>query len=294
VIPGAVTGSLLAVNLIDAWLYGSLLAAVAVALTLVFGLGRVVNFAIGSFYALGAYVAYTLTGPLGYWAAILCALGAVGVFAAVIERVAIRPLRERPEISTLLATFGLAVLFDGAIQLIWGTSTHTMSSPVGGMLTIGGQRMSVFVFVAAGLASMVCAGVWLMLRLTPAGTILRGASQNIDMAELLGVNTGLLMTVLFAASAAIAALVGGLSGPIFAVRPDMDIDFLIDAFLAVVIGGLGSVRGAIVGAYVVALADNLALTFMSGDIATAVSFGFVIVLLLGRPNGIFAEGRVIA
>jgi branched-chain amino acid transport system permease protein len=291
--PGEVTGSLLAVNLIDAWLYGSLLAAVAVALTLVFGLGRVVNFAIGTFYALGAYVAYTLRGTLGYWLAILCALAAVGVFAALVERVAIRPLRGRPEISTLLATFGLTVLGDGVIQLIWGTSTHTMTSPVGGTLTIGGQQMSVFIFIAAGLATLVCAGVWLTLRLTPAGTVLRGASQNIQMAELLGVNTTLLMTGLFAASAGIAALVGGFSGPIFAVRPDMDIDFLIDAFLAVVIGGLGSVRGAIVGAYVVALADNLALTFMSGDIATAVSFGFVIALLLVRPNGIFGEGRVI-
>src|SRR6202034_220779 len=119
--PAAVTGGLLVVNLVDAWLYGSLLAAVAVALTLVFGLGRVVNFAIGSFYALGAYVAYTLTGPLGYWLAILCSLGAVGVFAAFVERLAIRPLRGRPEISTLLATFGLTVLLEGVIQLIWGT-----------------------------------------------------------------------------------------------------------------------------------------------------------------------------
>jgi branched-subunit amino acid ABC-type transport system permease component len=293
IVVGTITTSLVLVNLVDAWLYGSLLAAVAVSLTLVFGLGRVVNFAIGTFYALGAYCAYAFRGPLGYWPAIVCAMLAVALFAGGIERLAIRPLRGRTEISTLLATFGLTILLDGLIQVVWGTSTFTMPAPVGGSLSIAGQSMSVFIFVAAALASALCAGVFALLRLTPAGMVLRGASQNSSMAELLGVDTRALMTRLFAASAGIAALVGGFAGPIFSVRPGMDVDFLIDAFLAVVIGGLGSVRGAIVGAYIVALADNFALTFMTGDIATAVSFVFVIAILLARPQGIFGEGRVI-
>ncbi len=291
---GSVTLSLLVVNLVDAWLYGSLLAAVAVALTLVFGLGRVVNFAIGAFYALGAYVAYSLAGRVGYWPAIVLAAVCVAVFAGVVERVTIRPLRGRTEISTLLATFGLAILLDGLMQVVWGTSTRTMNSPVGGTVPVDGQRISVFIFVAAGVATAVSAGIWTLLRTTPAGTVLRGASQNASMAELLGVNTTAMMTGLFAASAGVAALIGGLAGPIFSVRPGMDLDFLIDAFLAVVIGGLGSVRGAIAGAYLVALAANLSLTFMTGDVATAVSFVVVVVILLARPSGIFREGRVIA
>ena len=286
--------SLLVVNLVDAWLYGSLLAAVAVALTLVFGLGRVVNFAIGAFYALGAYLSYPLDGVVGFWAAVILAALAVTGLAGGVERLAIRPLRGRTEIVTLLATFGLAILLDGLIQLIWGTSTRTMNAPVGGTVPVDGQRISVFIFVAAGLATAFSIGVWALLRATGAGTVLRGASQNSSMAELLGVNTKAMMTGLFAASAGIAALVGGFAGPIFSVRPGMDLDFLIDAFLAVVIGGLGSVRGAIVGAYLVALADNLSLTFMSGDIATALSFVVVIAILLVRPSGIFREGRAIA
>jgi branched-chain amino acid transport system permease protein len=288
-----VTASLLAVNLVDAWLYGSLLAAVAVALTLVFGLGRVVNFAIGAFYALGAYVAYTLAGAVGYWPAVALAAICVAVFGGVVELVAIRPLRGRTEINTLLATFGLAILLDGLMQVVWGTATRTMGTPVGGMVPVDGQRMSVFIFVAAALATAVSAGTWVLLRKTGAGTVLRSASQNSSMAELLGVNTAAVMTGLFAASAGIAALIGGFAGPIFSVRPGMDLDFLIDAFLAVVIGGLGSVRGAIVGAYLVALADNLSLTFMTGDVATAVSFVVVIAILLARPSGIFREGRAI-
>lgn len=291
---GKITASLLVVNLVDAWLYGSLLAAVAVALTLVFGLGRVVNFAIGAFYALGAYVAYSLRAAVGYWPAVALAAVCVAAFAGAVERIAIRPLRGRTEISTLLATFGLSILLDGLMQVVWGTSTRKMNSPVGGTVPVDGQRMSVFIFVAAGLATAVSVGIWALLRRTGAGTVLRGASQNASMAELLGVNTTALMTGLFAASAGIAALVGGLAGPIFSVRPGMDIDFLIDAFLAVVIGGLGSVRGAIAGAYLVALAGNLSLTFMTGDVATAVSFVVVIVILLARPTGIFREGRVIA
>jgi branched-chain amino acid transport system permease protein len=287
------TTNLLVVNLVDAWLYGSLLAAVAVALTLVFGLGRVVNFAIGAFYALGAYAAYSFQGVVGYWPAVALAVICVTVFAGVVERIAIRPLRGRTEISTLLATFGLAILLDGLMQVVWGTATQTMSSPVAGTVPVDGQRMSAFIFVAAAFATAVSVAIWALLRWTGAGTVLRGASQNGRMAELLGVNTTAMMTGLFAASAGIAALVGGFAGPIFSVRPGMDVDFLIDAFLAVVIGGLGSVRGAIVGAYLVALADNLSLTFMTGDVATAVSFVVVIVILLARPSGIFREGRAI-
>src|SRR6266851_4062170 len=129
---GNITGSLLVVNLVDAWLYGSLLAAVAVALTLVFGLGRVVNFAIGAFYALGAYATYSFRGVAGYWPAVGLAAICVAALAGAIERIAIRPLRGRTEISTLLATFGLARLLDGLMQVVWGTSTRKMSSPVGG------------------------------------------------------------------------------------------------------------------------------------------------------------------
>lgn len=290
---GSVTASLLVVNLVDAWLYGSLLAAVAVALTLVFGLGRVVNFAIGAFYALGAFIAYSFQRTVGYWLAVVLAVLCVTVLAGAIERTTIRPLRGRTEISTLLATFGLAILLDGLMQVVWGTSTRTMASPVGGTVPVLGQRMSLFIFVAAALATAVSAGIWALLRWTGIGTVLRGASQNASMAELLGVNTTALMTGLFAASAGIAALVGGFAGPIFSVRPGMDLDFLIDAFLAVVIGGLGSVRGAIVGAYLVALASNLSLTFLTGDVATAVSFVVVIVILLAWPSGIFREGRAI-
>src|SRR5580700_7723388 len=177
------TTNLLVVNLVDAWLYGSLLAAVAVALTLVFGLGRVVNFAIGAFYALGAYVAYALAGGVGYWLAVILAAISVAVFAGLIERVAIRPLRGRTEISTLLATFGLAILLDGLMQVVWGTSTRTMRSPVGGMVPVDGQRMSVFIFVAAGLATAISAAIWAALRWTGVGTVLRGASQNSSMAR---------------------------------------------------------------------------------------------------------------
>ncbi len=132
----AITTSLVLVNLVDAWLYGSLLAAVAVSLTLVFGLGRVVNFAIGTFYALGAYCAYAFNGPLGYWPAIVCSALCVTALAGGVERIAIRPLRGRTEISTLLATFGLTILLDGLMQVVWGTSTFMVGSPVGGSVSI--------------------------------------------------------------------------------------------------------------------------------------------------------------
>jgi branched-chain amino acid transport system permease protein len=289
----AVTPELLFSNLVNAWLYGSLLAAVAVALTLVFGLGRVVNFAIGSFYAVGAYLAFEFRAPLGFWVAIALAAVCVALLGGIVERIAIRPLHSRGEIDTVLATFGIAIMFDGLIQLVWGTSTRTADAPIGGAITLFSQRISVFLIVAAGLAMVLYAGVWQLLRTTSLGTTLRGSSQNSSMAELVGINTNKMMTGLFAASAGIAALIGGFAGPLYSVRPGMGIDFLLDAFLAVVIGGLGSVRGAIVGAYIVAVTKNLSLSFITGDIATAVSFAIVICILLFRPTGIFREGRAV-
>lgn len=290
---GAVTPGLLVFNLIDAWLYGSLLAGVAVSLTLVFGLGRVVNFAIGSFYMVAAYLAYDFRGSLGFWLAIAAATLCVTVLGGIVERVVIRPLHGRTEIDTVLATFGILIVIEGVVQLVWGTGTRDANPPIGGSVTVFGQDISLYMFVAAALATVLYASVWLLLRKSSLGTALRGASQNSSMAQLVGVNTTRMMTGLFAASAGIAAIVGGLAGPLFSVRPGMDIDFLINAFLAVVIGGLGSVRGAIVGAFIVALVDNLAVSFITGDIATAVSFGVVIAILVGRPTGIFREGRVV-
>jgi branched-subunit amino acid ABC-type transport system permease component len=289
----AVTPGLLAFNLIDAWLYGSLLAGVAVSLTLVFGLGRVVNFAIGSFYMVAAYLAFDFRTPLGFWLGLAAAAVCGAALGGLVERVAIRPLHGRPEIDTVLATFGVMIVVEGIVQVAWGTGTRDASNPIGGTVTLFGQGISVYMFVAAALATALDVGVWLLLRKSSLGTKLRAASQNANMAQLLGIDTPKMMTALFAASAGISAIVGGIAGPLFSVRPGMDLDFLIDAFLAVVIGGLGSVRGAIVGAYVVALLNNLAVTFITGDIAVAVSFGVVILILLIRPTGIFREGRVV-
>lgn len=290
----AVTPDLVFISLIDALVYGALLAAVAVSLTLVFGLGRVVNFAVGAFYALGAYVTFTLRPDLGFWLAIICAALAVGALGAAMDRVALRPLRNRGEIDTILLTFGAAILINGVIQVIWGTATHTQANPVGGRVTLFGQTMSIYLFVAATVAVVVSGFVWSFLRSSATGRSLRGASQNLPMAELLGYNTNRMMTGLFAFSAAMAALVGGLATPIFSVRPEMGVDFLIDAFLAVVIGGLGSVRGAIVGAFTVALVKNLSLIFFTAEVATALSFTIVVAILLVSPRGIFREGRAIA
>src|ERR1700728_504460 len=149
--PGAITSGLLAFNLIDAWLYGSLLAGVAVSLTLVFGLGRVVNFAVGSFYMVAAYIAFDLRGTLGFWLAVVVAALLMVVLGAIVELVTIRPIHGRPEITTVLATFGVSIVVEGVVQLVWGTGTRSPNAPIGGSVTVFGQDVSVYTFVAAGV-----------------------------------------------------------------------------------------------------------------------------------------------
>jgi branched-subunit amino acid ABC-type transport system permease component len=285
---------LLLLSLLDSWIYGSLLAAVAIALTLVFGLGRVVNFAIGSFYALGAFTVYSLALHVNYWLALIVAAAAVGALAMVVEVVTIRPLRSRPEISTLLVTFGVAVIVSGAIQAIWGSTVRNVTVPIDGAVTVLGTDFETFRLVAAALACCICALAWLWMRRSDVGLRLRAASERVDMASVLGVNTRSMFTIVFAASAFLAALVGGLAAPIFAVRNEMDVDFLIDAFLAVVIGGLGSFRGAIVGAYIVAAVSDVTVIYVNAQTATALTFTILAAVVLVRPLGIFGEGRALA
>lgn len=280
------------VNLLVAAVYGSLLSLVSFGLTLVFGLGRVVNFAAGVFYALGAYLALTFLPITGYWVGIVVAPLLVAFIGLLVDQGVIRPIRNRPEIYTLLVTFAVAITFTGVIERVWGAGARLVDPPILGHFEIFGGAFPQWRIYAALIAVVVVGLVWRGLYTTALGLNIRAASDNRLMASLMGLNTFTVLTATFSLSCGMAALAGALAGPIFSVRGTMGNDLLIDAFLAVIVGGLGSLRGAVVGAYLIAAIKFLPIGWLEAESASILTFALVVFVLLAKPAGVFGEGRV--
>lgn len=283
------------VNALNGVVYGALLLLTSLGLSLVFGLGRVVNFAHGALYALGGYalVAIMQRLGLGFWPALLIAPVPVMLTAIAIERVTIQPIRDRPEIYTLLVTFGLSFMLIGAIEYFWGTSTALVPTPVAfqGTVLIFGNQFPIFRLLAAAISLLVSAGVFALIQFTPFGLRIRAITDDPAMAQALGINTQWLLTVVFGAAAGLAGFAGALGAPIFAVHPEMGSAILLDAFLAVILGGLGNLPGTAIGTLFVALTKSIGGGYIA-DWSIAILFGLVAVALIFRPTGIFGRGRV--
>lgn len=275
-------------------IYGSFLLLPTLGLSLVFGLGRIANFAHGQLYALGAYVAVNVIGLLGgFWAAVIISPLLIFLFAIAVELLTIAPIRDRPEIYTLLVTFGLSLMIVGGIEQYWGTGAFLVAAPVQlqGTVSIVGNEYPIYRLAAAALSLLVTAGVFAAVRWTAVGLRIRAAADDGEMALAIGINTKFLMTIVFAGAAALAAFGGALGAPIYTVNLDTGSSILLDSFLAVIVGGLGNLPGSAVGAFIVALAKNIGGGYLS-DWSIAVIFGAVGLMLIVRPKGVFGRGRV--
>jgi branched-chain amino acid transport system permease protein len=283
------------VNILNGVVYGSFLLLTSLGLSLVFGLGRVVNFAHGALYAMGGYALIAVMHAIGagYWLGLVVAPLLVTPIAMVIERVAIRPIRHRPDVDTLLVTFGLSSMIVGGIEYVWGTGTRLLPppSPFAGIVDVFGNQYPLYRLVAAAASLLVSACVLAAIQFTPIGLRIRAITDDPGMAEALGVNRKRLLTVVFGCAAGLAALAGALAAPIFAVHPEMGMNILIDSFLVVVLGGLGSLMGSVIGAFFVALTKSIGGGYFA-EWSTAILFMVVAVALIIRPTGVFGRGRV--
>jgi branched-chain amino acid transport system permease protein len=281
------------VNALNGLVYGAFLLLTSLGLSLVFGLGRVVNFAHGALYALGGYAFVTAMQQLGapFWLALVMAPMPVAVIA--IERVTIYPIRDRPEIYTLLVTFGMTFMLIGAIEYVWGTGTTLVRAPSAfqGTVQIFGNPFPIYRLVAAAISLLLSGGVFAFIQFTPIGLRIRAITDDPGMAQAIGINTQWLLTLVFGGAAGLAAFAGGLGAPIFAVHPDMGSGILLDAFLAVILGGLGNLPGTAIGAMFVALTKSIGGGYVA-EWSIAVLFGLVAVALIFRPTGLFGQGRV--
>jgi len=283
------------VSLLNGVLYGAFLLLTSLGVSLVFGLGRVVNFAHGALFALGGYALVAVMKAAGapFWLALIVGPLLVVPVAIVIERATIYPIRHRPEIYTLLVTFGLTFILVGGIEMIWGSGTTLVTSPplLSGSVAIFGAPYPIYRLFAAGVSLLVSAGVFAFILLTPIGLQIRAVTDDAEMAEALGVKTRWLLTMVFGAAAGLAGFAGALGAPIFAVNPEMGSGILIDSFLAVILGGLGNLPGSALGALVVALTKSVGGSFIA-EWSIALLFLVVALALIFRPTGLFGRGRV--
>ena len=286
---------------------GVMLFLMAAGLTLVFGIMGLINLAHGSMYMLGAFVAATVTQATGSFVlGLLVALPAAALMGWLVEIAVLRRLYTRDHLDQVLATFGLILFFNALVQIVWGRQPLFMDVPEalsGSVELIPGVPYPAYrlAIIATGLA--VAGLLYLLISRTRLGMRIRASASNRDMAEAIGINTPLLYGLVFALGALLAALAGVMAAPILAVESGMGESILIETFVVIVIGGLGSIRGAFLGALLVGLVDTLGRAFLptllrvvlpaaqaDGAGASLASMGIYILMaavLLWRPRGLF-------
>jgi branched-chain amino acid transport system permease protein len=255
--------------------FGVMLFLMAAGLTLVFGIMNLVNLAHGSLYMVGAYLATAALGWTGsFVAAVVFALPATLLVGMLVEVIALRSLYERDHLDQVLATFGLILFFNEAVAIVWGRAALFTTVPpalAGHIQILPGLRYPAYraVIILVGLAIAVL--LYVVVSHTRLGMLIRAGASNRTMVAALGVNIRLLYTVVFGFGAALAGLAGLMAGPIYNVQPGMGELVLIQVFVVIVIGGIGSVRGALVGAIIVGIVDTLGRAFLKPLMATIVS-----------------------
>ncbi len=270
--------------------WGMVIALIALGLTIVFGILDVVNFAHGELYMLGAFFGYSLLFVVpNFWAALCIATVAVGLLGMVIEVSMFRPLYGRDPIFHLLLTFGLGMILREVARFIWGGLTRSVDAPVTGAVHLLGMVYPTYRLVVLGIAIVILIAVFYGFNRTETGAIIRAASQDKEMARALGVNVAKIYTLVFSLGAALAALAGVLMAPIFLVYPTMGMDAILRAFIVVIVGGMGSVVGAVVAAIVIGEVESLFSLWISPTWAETLVFGVLILSMILRPGGLFGQ-----
>lgn len=279
-------------QLLNGVIIGSSYALLAVGLTLIFGIMRIVNFAHGEFYMIGGVLCYFIASALeiNYFAALLLAVVGTMAFGAVLERLVLRHLKDQPIDSTIIVTIGLSILIQNVVLQMIGPVPRSIPSPFShapinvGPITFTEVQLFVIVVTAA-----VIVGLHVLLRYSFVGRAMRATFSQRDAALLVGVDTDRTAAITFVLGSGMAALAGALLGSIFLVYPSMGGMAVLKAFIVVIMGGLGNIMGAIAGGLLLGIAEGLVSGFISADYSEAIGFVIVILVLLLKPQGIFGR-----
>ena len=275
--------------------YGLMISILAVGLSLVFGMLKVLNFAHGALYAIGAYLAFTICGWFSgfignFWIAVVFVPVIVGIVGLLLEVILLRPMYARAHHFQLLITFGLALVIQEVILLIYGHWPLTLAPPRAftGLVNLGlfdypQYRLFIIIFGAA-----VIFASWYFVERTKFGSIIRAATEDAETASGLGVNVRLVYTSTFALGAALAGLGGVIGGPLVHLKPVMGMDIIMDCFVVVVVGGMGTIPGALLGGIIIGFAKSITALFWP-TASVVVMFAVMAIILLVKPKGLLGK-----
>lgn len=272
--------------------YGCIYILLATGLNIIFGVMKLVNFAHGQLLMIGAYIAFTVATTLGLNAyfAMLVAMGIVAMIGVGVERLTFRKVLGTDKLNEIFVSLGLIYVFENTADLLWGNTPKQIPSPLQGMqLSLGGINIRYDILLAILIVSIILVALFLLLKKTKIGLAMRATSQKSTASMLMGINTEKIYLITFALGAALAGASGALYGIIFNFSPTIGALPTIKAFAIIIIGGLGSIPGAIIGGLLYGIAENTTVYFLGGVWRDAVAFALLIIVLVLRPTGIFGE-----
>lgn len=283
---------MISIQILNGLVYGALLMIMASGLVLIYGLRRVVNFAHGSLYMLGAYIAYSASLYVNFWIALSASVLILAVIGFFLDRFGFRLLQDRDPLTVMLVTFGLLLIFEDLVQSMWGKQSYSLAPPraLQGAVELFGVPFPVYRLMLIVVGILVAAGLIGWLRFSRMGLFIRAASNDPVTTAMQGVNTDQISGCVVAVGAGLAGLAGVVSGPFLSLAPTMGSDILIDSFVVVVIGGLGSFGGAFVAAMILGQVQSFGAVYIP-QLAALLPFALMTTVLIWRPSGI-AGSRV--
>lgn len=278
---------MLTINLFNGLVYGALLIVMCSGLALIYGLRRVVNFAHGSLYMLGAYLGYTVASQSNFWVALVVAPLVMSVVGVLLDRYGFRLLQDREPLTVVLVTFGLLLVIEDLVVTVWGKSNLSVAAPQALSFSVDlfGTPVPAYRIAVVVVGAAVALGLSLWLKYSKVGLFVRASSTDPVTTAMQGVNTDALSAGVVGLGTALAGLAGVVAAPFLSLSPSMSADVIIDSFVVVVIGGLGSLAGAFIAAMVLGMVQAVGTVYLP-DAAVLLPFVLMVAILIWKPSGL--------
>jgi branched-chain amino acid transport system permease protein len=268
---------------------GSIFFLMAIGLSLCFGLMRIISLDQLLYYSVGAYITYSLSLATGsVWLGVLGGCGVAGIVAFAVERVIFRRIYERELTFSMITSFGILIGGIGVIKYFWGVVPRPVPVPTMSQFDIFGTEVPLYRLIVVAIAFLVYAGIWLFLNRTITGKAIRAGIEDVEHVEGLGINVSRLFTLTFIIAGTLSGLAGGLHAPLIMVDPQMGLEVLAFVFMVVIIGGLGSIKGTLISAFVVGQVVSLG-SLVYAPLAQMAPFAIMLVILLIKPTGLYGS-----